>query len=53
MIIFGILGLFLIGIPLGLWAFDAYVIPIDRLINSFTQRMGLAGLISGTASVQV
>lgn len=53
MIIFGILGFFLIAIPVGLWAIDTYVMSIDRLIDTITQRVGLAGLMSDVAPVQV
>lgn len=53
MIIFGILGFFLIAIPVGLWAIDTYVMSIDRLIDTITRRVGLAGLMSDVAPVQV
>jgi uncharacterized protein involved in exopolysaccharide biosynthesis len=47
-IIFGALGTSLIGIPLILWGIDTYYLPLDQLINSLSQRLGLAGLSSGT-----
>lgn len=53
MIIFSILGFFLVGIPVGLWAIDTYVISLDRLINMITQQVGLAGLLPDVASGQV
>ncbi len=52
-IIFGVLGFLLVAIPAGLWAIDTYVTPIDRLIDTITQRIGLAGLMPPAASVQV
>jgi uncharacterized protein involved in exopolysaccharide biosynthesis len=51
MIIFGILGFFLIAIPLGLWAVNTYVISLDRLFDLITQRVGLAGVLSDVATV--
>ncbi|MGB3246949.1 MAG: lipopolysaccharide biosynthesis protein, partial [Sulfitobacter sp.] len=52
-IIFSILGFFLIAIPAGLWAIDNYLIPIDRLINALTKRVGMADLTSGLTLLQV
>ncbi len=40
MIIFGILAFFLIAIPAGLWAFNTYVMPLDRFLDAITQRLG-------------
>jgi uncharacterized protein involved in exopolysaccharide biosynthesis len=51
MIILGILGFFLIAIPLGLWAVNTYVVPLDRLLDLITQRVGFAGLLSDVAAV--
>ena len=40
MIILGILAFFLVAIPLGLWAVNTYVMPLDRLLDAITQRLG-------------
>lgn len=40
MIILSILGFFLIAIPLSLWAVNTYVMPLDRLLSTVTQRLG-------------
>ena len=41
MIILGILAFFLVAIPVGLWAVNTYVMPLDRLLGAVTQRLGL------------
>ncbi|OED46745.1 lipopolysaccharide biosynthesis protein [Rhodobacteraceae bacterium (ex Bugula neritina AB1)] len=53
LIITGVLGFFLIGIPLGLWAVDTYVMPLEQLLDAIMQRVGLAGLLSDAASALV
>lgn len=40
MIILSILAFFLVAIPLGLWAVNTYVMPLDRLLSTVTQRLG-------------
>ena len=42
LIIFGILGFVLVGIPLALWAVDTYYVPLDELMNTLAGQMGLA-----------
>ena len=41
-IIIGILGFFLISIPLALWVIDTNYIPLDLLIDTLRQRISLA-----------
>jgi uncharacterized protein involved in exopolysaccharide biosynthesis len=41
MIILGILAFFLIAIPVGLWVVNTYVMPLDRVLGTLTQRLGL------------
>jgi uncharacterized protein involved in exopolysaccharide biosynthesis len=41
-LILSILGAFLIGIPIALWAINAYVIPLDRLLDRLANQVGLA-----------
>ena len=53
MIILGVLGFFLIAIPAGLWAVDTYVIPLQRLLDMITARLGLAGLLPDAATALV
>ena len=43
LIIFGILGFFLIGIPAGLWAIDTYIMPLDDVMDRLAGQVGLAG----------
>ncbi|MBU2357775.1 MAG: lipopolysaccharide biosynthesis protein [Alphaproteobacteria bacterium] len=47
-IIYVVLGGLLIGIPLALWAVNAYYMPLDLLIDTLGQRIGLASLVSVT-----
>ena len=52
MIIFGVLGFFLIGIPVALWAVNTYITPLDRLLNTVTERLGIAALAApGTSDL--
>ncbi len=53
MIILCILGFFLIAIPAGLWAVDTYVIPLQRLLDMITARVGLAGVLPDAATALV
>ena len=53
LIIVGVLGFFLIGIPLGLWAVDTYVMPLQQLLDTILKRVGLAGLLSDVSSALV
>ena len=41
-IIFGVLGLLLVGIPAVLWAVDTYVMRLDRVLDMITARIGLS-----------
>ncbi|MDO5757682.1 MAG: lipopolysaccharide biosynthesis protein [Rhodobacterales bacterium] len=45
-IILGAFGACLIGIPLILWIFHSYIVPLDQLFNSLGQGFGLAALMS-------
>jgi uncharacterized protein involved in exopolysaccharide biosynthesis len=52
-IIFGVLGFFLIGIPAALWAVNTYVTPLDRLLDSVTEQLGIAALAPDGKTDQV
>ncbi len=43
-VIVGVLGTLLIGIPAGLWAMHTWYMPLDQLLDTIGQRIGLAGL---------
>ncbi len=49
-IIYGVLGGLLIGIPMGLWAINAYYMPLDLMIDGLGRRIGLAGLMPAASS---
>lgn len=43
-IIYGVLGALLVGIPIGIWALDTYYMPLDLIIDGLGRRIGLANL---------
>ncbi|MGY9045529.1 hypothetical protein P775_06870 [Puniceibacterium antarcticum] len=47
-----ILGTFLIGIPITLWAVDTWYMPLDQLLNAVGRRIGLANLALPTSAAQ-
>ncbi|KMK63815.1 Wzz/FepE/Etk N-terminal domain-containing protein [Puniceibacterium sp. IMCC21224] len=44
-LIVGVLGTFLVGIPVGLWAVHTWYMPLDLLLDAIGQRFGLAGMV--------
>ena len=44
LLIIGVLGALLIGIPAAIWAVHTYVTPLDLLIQTLLQRIGIAAL---------
>ncbi|SNR71815.1 GumC family protein [Puniceibacterium sediminis] len=48
-----VLGAFLVGIPVALWAMNTWYIPLDQLLDALAQRIGLAGLLDPLPTAQV